>query len=83
MTSAEPAMIEAWRRDPGVIHEVEVPDGRVYEWEGGDLVVMTIELVETLNRRGWWYRLPWAFERVGVVPGEASIMYRRLGVRVV
>lgn len=81
MTAVHPSTIEAWRSNPGAWREQRVLDGLVFEWEGGDLVVMTIEFVELLNRTGFWGRLPWVFERLGVVPGLASIMYRKVGVR--
>ena len=73
--------IDAWRRDPGLWKEVEVPDGFVLEWSGGALCAMMIELVEELNRRGSWYRLPWTFRALGVIPGEGMILYLRDGVR--
>jgi hypothetical protein len=81
MTSATFADIEAYHRSGGRFDMEEVPDGLVFTWHGGDLVMMTMELVAEFERRRMWERMPWVFERLGVVPGMGAILYRKLGER--
>lgn len=78
MKIVDEATIRAWQRDPGQWREYPAGEDVWFEWDGGELIVMTIELVEQLNRERQWGRLPWRFERLGMVPGEASIMYRKV-----
>lgn len=91
MTKVHPAIMGAWRRDPGQFECETVLDGLVFTWKGGPLALLSAELIDELDRRRIWDRMPWRFERLGIVTepevveveGSYAVMFRKLGEKVV